>query len=106
MLPALIGAGILQGLISILASTGVLSEGSSFYTVLSTISTAVFYFLPFLLGASSAKAFHTSPYLAIGVVAFFVHPDCRLVRRHLARRLRAALEGRRRAADPVSRGGA
>lgn len=75
MLPALIGAGILQGITSIFVATGLLTEGSSLYIVLSTVSSAIFYFLPFLLGASSAKAFGTSPYLAIGVVAFFLAPE-------------------------------
>jgi beta-glucoside PTS system EIICBA component len=75
MLPALIGAGILQGITSILVAFGLLEEGSSFHTVLGTISSAIFYFLPFLLAASSAKAFRSSPYLAIGVVAFFLAPE-------------------------------
>ncbi|WP_051215039.1 PTS transporter subunit EIIC [Granulicoccus phenolivorans] len=75
MLPALIAAGILQGIVSILVAFGVLHEGMPTHTVLSTISTAIFYFLPFLIGASTAKAFNTSPYLAIAVVAFFLYPD-------------------------------
>jgi PTS system beta-glucosides-specific IIC component len=75
MLPALIGAGILQGITSILVALGLLQEGSSFHTVLSTVSSAIFYFLPFLIAASSAKAFGTSPYLAIAVVAFFLAPE-------------------------------
>lgn len=75
MLPALIGAGILQGITSILVAFGVLREGTPFHTVLSTISSGIFYFLPFLLAASSAKAFRTSPYLAIAVVAFFLAPE-------------------------------
>lgn len=75
ILPALIGAGILQGIISILTSTGLLTEGQPFHFVLSTISSSVFYFLPFLLGVSTARAFKTNPYLAIGVVAFFLAPE-------------------------------
>jgi beta-glucoside PTS system EIICBA component len=75
MLPALIGAGILQGITSILVAVGLLEEGSSFHTVLSTISSSIFYFLPFLIAPSTAKAFRSSPYLAIGVVAFFLAPD-------------------------------
>lgn len=75
MLPALIGAGILQGIVSILVAFGVLQVGTPLHTVLSTISAAIFYFLPFLIGASTAKAFDTSPYLAIAVVAFFLYPD-------------------------------
>lgn len=74
MLPALIGAGILQGITSILVAFGLLMEGSAFHWVLSTISSGIFYFLPFLLAGSTARAFDTSPYLAIGVVAFFLAP--------------------------------
>lgn len=74
MLPALIGAGILQGITSILVSFGLLAEGSAFHWVLSTVSSGIFYFLPFLLAGSTARAFDTSPYLAIGVVAFFLAP--------------------------------
>lgn len=75
MLPALIGAGILQGIVSVLLAFNILQEGQPFHTVLSTISTAIFYFLPFLIAASTAKAFGTNPYLAIAVVAFFLYPD-------------------------------
>lgn len=75
MLPALIGAGILQGITSVFVALNLLDEGTSLHIVLSTISSSIFYFLPFLLAASSAKAFGTSPYLAIGVVAFFLAPE-------------------------------
>lgn len=57
MLPALIGAGILQGIVSILVAFGVLQVGTPLHSVLSTISAAIFYFLPFLIAASTAKAF-------------------------------------------------
>lgn len=75
MLPALIGAGILQGLTSLVVAFGWLQEGAPFHTVLTWISSAIFYFLPFLIAGSTAKAFDTSPYLAIGVVAFFLYPE-------------------------------
>lgn len=75
MLPALIGAGLLQGVTSLLTALGVLQEGTGVHTVLTTISSGVFYFLPFLLAVTTARAFEASPYLAIAVVAFFLHPD-------------------------------
>lgn len=75
MLPALIGAGILQGLTSVVVAFGLLEEGTLLHTVLTTISSAIFYFLPFLIAGSTARAFGTSPFLAIGVVAFFLYPD-------------------------------
>jgi PTS system beta-glucosides-specific IIC component len=75
LLPALIGAGVLQGITSILVAFGLLSERSPLHAVLSAISSAIFYFLPFLLAPSTAKAFGGSPWLAIGVVAFFLAPE-------------------------------
>lgn len=75
ILPPLIGAGILQGLLSVLTGFGLLSTTSTEYLVLSTISTAVFFFLPFLLAVSSAKAFETNPFAAIGITALLLHPD-------------------------------
>lgn len=75
ILPPLIGAGILQGIVSILVVFDLLPERSSLHTVLTVISSALFYFLPFFIAASAAKAFGTSPYLAMGVVAFFLYPD-------------------------------
>src|SRR5699024_3775658 len=63
-LPALIGAGILQGLTSVFVTVGLLREGTSLHLALTTISSGIFYFLPFLLAPATAKAFGTSPYLA------------------------------------------
>lgn len=75
IMPALIAAGILQGITSILIAFDVLKEGQPIHLVFTTISSAVFYFLPFLLAPSTAKAFGASPYLAIAVVAFFLSPE-------------------------------
>lgn len=75
VLPALIGAGILQGLTSVAVAFDLLEEGTSLHTVLSTISDGIFYYLPFLIAPSTAKAFGASPFMAIGVVAFFLHPE-------------------------------
>lgn len=74
-LPALIGAGILQGITAVFVAFDVLDEGTPLHTVLSTISAGIFYYLPFLIAPSTAKAFRSSPYMAIAVVAFFLHPD-------------------------------
>ncbi|CCH88443.1 PTS system, beta-glucoside-specific IIABC component [Modestobacter italicus] len=75
ILPPLIGAGIIQGLLTIATSVGVLDEQSTEYHVLNTIGSAVFFFLPFLLAVSSARAFDTNPYGAIGITALLLHPN-------------------------------
>ncbi|WP_028274979.1 PTS transporter subunit EIIC [Atopococcus tabaci] len=51
ILTPLAGAGILQGIIILLLTLGIVSEGTAEEGVLSTISDAVFYFMPILLAA-------------------------------------------------------
>src|SRR3712207_2652399 len=75
ILTPLIGARLLQGIISILTTTGLLPTNSNEYFILNTIATAVFYFIPFLLAGSTANAFGASSFLALGVTAVFLHPD-------------------------------
>lgn len=75
VMPALIASGILQGITSILVVLDLLNEGSSLHFTLATISAGILYFMPFLIAPSTAKAFGTSPYLAIAVVAFLLYPD-------------------------------
>lgn len=75
ILPALIAAGLVQGLVSILTAVGWLDDGSAEYYVLSTIGSAVFFFLPFLLAVSSARVFGANPYVAMGLAAILLHPD-------------------------------
>ncbi|WP_158550690.1 PTS transporter subunit EIIC [Geodermatophilus sp. TF02-6] len=75
ILPPLIGAGLIQGLLSILTAFSLIDQQSTEYYVLNTIGSAVFFFLPFLLAVSSARAFGTSPYLAMGLAALLLHPD-------------------------------
>ncbi|MGB3330612.1 MAG: PTS transporter subunit EIIC [Thermomicrobiales bacterium] len=75
VMPAMIASGILQGITSILVVFDLMSETSTTHFVMATISSAILYFLPFLIAPSTAKAFGTSPYLAIAVVSFFLYPE-------------------------------
>lgn len=71
---ALSAAGILQGFTILLHTFGLVQEGKAEYIILSTISGAVFYFLPVLLAYSVAKVFNTNQVLAACVALFLVHP--------------------------------
>ncbi len=75
ILAPLTGAGILQGITILLLVTGIVPEGNAEEAVLNSISGAVFYFMPILLAFSSAKVFKASPYLAVTVAGFLLHPD-------------------------------
>ncbi|MCZ0717132.1 PTS transporter subunit EIIC [Aerococcus kribbianus] len=72
---ALMGAGILQGILIILQSTGVVQSNTAEEFILSHISEAIFYFLPVLLAYSSAAVFGTNKVLAAAVALFLVHPE-------------------------------
>lgn len=69
LLEPIIAAGMLAGLLSIIALTGLLSTESSTYIVLDSIRSAVFYFLPVFMAMSCAKRLNASPYLAVALAA-------------------------------------
>ncbi len=72
---ALSAAGILQGIVILLHTTGLIQTDTAEEFILTRISDAVFYFLPVLLAYSSAKVFKTNPILATAVALFLLHPD-------------------------------
>lgn len=72
---ALSAAGILQGIVILMQTTGLVQSDTAEDFILRRISDAVFYFLPVLLASSSAKVFKTNPVLATAVALFLLHPD-------------------------------
>lgn len=74
ILPAIVGGGLLKGIMALLVSLNVLSETSSNYEVLSFISDAAFYFLPFLIAFSAAKKFKTDASLAVTLAGVLMYP--------------------------------
>jgi len=65
MLPAMMAAGILAGILALLKTFGIVSETNSTYVILDTLRASVFTFLPVFIAYSAAKKFNTSPILAI-----------------------------------------
>ncbi|GEN49230.1 beta-glucoside-specific PTS transporter subunit IIABC [Ligilactobacillus pobuzihii] len=74
VLPALIGGGMLKGLLMLAVQFG-LSEKGGTYQILFAAADSVFYFLPFLLAATSAKKFKANMYLAFAVAGALVYPN-------------------------------
>ena len=71
MIPALTAAGMMKVILTILNASGLLTEASMTYQVLSLIGDAAFYFMPFLIAANAAKVFHVYQSLALIIAGVF-----------------------------------
>lgn len=73
ILPALIGGGMIKGLLMIATTFG-LSEKSGGYMIINATADSVFYFLPILLAYTSAKKFKANLFLAAVVGGALIYP--------------------------------
>ncbi|AYW45972.1 beta-glucoside-specific PTS transporter subunit IIABC [Tetragenococcus koreensis] len=73
-LPALIGTGLLKGVIALLEAFNWIQVDGSAYQILIMISDCAFYFLPFILAVSSARKFKTNEYLALCIAGVLMYP--------------------------------
>jgi PTS system beta-glucosides-specific IIC component len=74
VLPAIVGTGMLKGVLALLVSLHVLQEKSGEFQVMSMIANAAFYFLPFLLAVSAARKFKVNEYLALTMAGTLMYP--------------------------------
>lgn len=74
ILPAIIGAGMMKGILAILTVAGFLSANSGTYEILNIVADSAFYFLPFLLAVSVARKFDVNEYLGIVVAGALMYP--------------------------------
>ncbi|AIF65340.1 hypothetical protein GZ22_00830 [Terribacillus saccharophilus] len=74
VIPAIAGAGMMKGILALMQVLGWVSVESDAYQVLTIISDAAFYFLPFLLAVSAAKRFQVSEYLSIALAGALLYP--------------------------------
>lgn len=88
ILPAIVGSGLIKGIMALFVSLGWLTETSSTYQVLQIFSNAVFYFLPFLIAYSAAKKFKTRESLALALAGILLYPTM--------------VEGAAKGADPLN----
>lgn len=85
ILPAIVTAGLLLGINNILTGAGIFFEGQSlvdvypqwkdFASIINTIASTAFTFLPVLIGWSATTRFGGSPLLGIVLGLILVHPD-------------------------------
>ncbi|NBJ70316.1 MULTISPECIES: beta-glucoside-specific PTS transporter subunit IIABC [Clostridia] len=74
ILPAIVGAGLLKGLLALFIALQLLSNQSSTYEILHFISDAPFHFLPFLIAFSAAKKFNTDASLSVALAGILMYP--------------------------------
>ena len=73
ILPALIGAGMIKGMLMLAVQLGLNSKNGT-YQIWYAASDAVFYFLPVLLAVTSAKKFKANTFLALAVAGAMEYP--------------------------------
>ena len=74
VIPALAGAGMIKGLITIMTSYLGVDAASTLITVMTIAGDCAFYFLPFLVAWSASKRFNTSAALAICMAGVLLYP--------------------------------
>lgn len=74
IIPCLAGAGILQAILILLKTAGIVPEDNQTYVMLNMVSGAVFYYLPVMLAFSSAKVFKCNQYMAAVMSFMLLHP--------------------------------
>jgi len=70
----LAASGLLKGIVVILTSLEVITETSGAYIVLHSLSDAVFYFFPILIGYTAGKRFGANPLITLLIGAAIVYP--------------------------------
>ncbi|KQU25055.1 beta-glucoside-specific PTS transporter subunit IIABC [Priestia megaterium] len=75
LVPAIAGAGMIKALLALLLLFNLVSRESQTYYVISFMSDASFYFLPFLLAFSAANKLKCSPVLAMISAGILLHPN-------------------------------
>lgn len=74
VVPALAAAGFIKVILVLCTMTGLLTDSSQTYQLLSVASDSVFYFMPIILAYTSAKRFQCNEVLAIVIAGLFLHP--------------------------------
>lgn len=75
LLPAMLGCGMIKVVLTLLTTFNLLDTAGSTYVILNSAGDSFFYFMPILLGYTTAKRLGSSPYLAMVMAAVMLHPD-------------------------------
>ncbi len=75
VVPAIVGSGVMKGIIALLLFFKVLSATGGTYAVLNMISDTPFYFLPFLLALSASRKFKLNEFLGLSLAGILLYPS-------------------------------
>lgn len=75
ILPAIIGAGLMKGILSLLVLLKVLNDASDTYLIFNIIADTSFKFLPILISISAAKYFKTNYFLSAVLALSLFYPS-------------------------------
>lgn len=74
ILPAIVGAGMIKGILALLTALHMLDYTGNTYAVLNIVSDVAFYFLPFLLAVSAARKFKVNEFLSLCIAGSLLYP--------------------------------
>ncbi|SER93334.1 PTS system beta-glucoside-specific IIA component, Glc family /PTS system beta-glucoside-specific IIB component, Glc family /PTS system beta-glucoside-specific IIC component, Glc family [Gracilibacillus ureilyticus] len=75
ILPAIVGAGMIKGLLSVLLIAGYVSEESQTYQIFNALADGAFYFLPVLIAFSASKKFGMNPFVGVAIAGAVLYPS-------------------------------
>ncbi len=75
ILPAIVGAGMIKGLLSVLLIAGSVSAESQTYQIFNALADGAFYFLPILIAFSASRKFGMNPYVGVAIGAAVLYPS-------------------------------
>lgn len=74
VLGTMTAAGMIKGILALLTITNVLNKEDGTYVLLSAVGDSLFYFLPIILGYTSAKRFHVKEVIGMTLGGVLVYP--------------------------------
>ena len=74
LVPAMAGAGVLKSVLLLVAMTGIIDKTGSTYTLLTSITDAVLYFLPLMVAVTAANKLGANRLVALGAVGVLILP--------------------------------
>lgn len=74
IIPGMVAAGVIKGLLTVLVTAGALSTESGTYIVLYAASDAILYFLPIMIGFNAGKVFGATPIITACIGGALMYP--------------------------------
>lgn len=74
-IPVLAGSGVIKGILVLLSTYGILASDTGTYQILNAAADSVFYFMPIILGYTSAKIFNCNALISMAIGGALIYPN-------------------------------